>query len=194
MHLSGESRVVGQMRDSIQRVSSGYSFARLKEHSLEAAGTSPTPVPVDSALLSNASLLAMANDPAHGGKISEGNIQEAVVGTMAIHLKALPDLKRENTGGSEFIDSKTGLTWDVKSPISPMPSDTWWVFDPNHHKEVLSHDMSTGDNILLDLSRCNSADGASLVQLLEKEMTPEEKSKLLVFFDATQNPLKDGKR
>jgi hypothetical protein len=134
----------------------------------------------------------MANDPAHGGKISEGNIQEAVVGTMAIHLKALPNLKRESTGGSEFIDSKTGQTWDVKSPISPMPSNTWWVFDPNHHKEVLSHDMSTGDNILLDLSRCNSADSASLLTLLEKEMTAEEKSQLLVFFDATHNPLKDS--
>ena len=196
---SKPAQVSASLGEGLKKVDP-FAFGKIGDQTLARVGEDPTPFPVDQALLSSPQVLAMVSDPAHGGKISEGNIQEAVVGLKAQQLKVLPNLHREATGGAEFVDS-AGQPWDVKSPLSPpvdpgragcaMPSYTW-VFDADHQLTNLRHDISEGDNVLLDLSRCNSTDGAGLLSLLMTELTPQEKAKLLVFHTVTQLPKSDS--
>ncbi len=175
-------------RDSLKRVDE-YRFGVLAEDGLSPVGQPAQTFPCDQVVLS--SLQDLALDPAKGGKITPGSIQEAVVGFKAQALGVLPTLSRESTGSSEFVEA-SGKTWDVKGPVSPpqgvdkIPSKSW-VFDAHHQVDKLRHDFSQGDNVLLDLSRCNGADGKELIDLLSHELTGEEKDKVLVFYQIQQN-------
>ncbi|OME90035.1 MULTISPECIES: hypothetical protein [Paenibacillus] len=65
----------------------------------------------------------LARDPSSGGKIEPKNINERDVG---LALEARGDLGRiirdpQAEKGAEFIDTTTGLKWDVKS-FGPYPS------------------------------------------------------------------------
>ena len=176
------SEFVSKLGQALKRVEAHYVFGQIDATGLKQIGDNPHPYPTDSVFLSSPEALAMATDPAHGGKISPGNIQEAAIGLMAQHLQVVPSLTRETTGKSEFIEPG-GQTWDVKSPVSPpaMPGKTW-VFDAGHQIVKLRHDFSDGDNVLLDLSRCNQADSQELLALMQGELTAQEKPKVRVFY------------
>ena len=129
---------------------------------------------------------ALASDPAKGGKIGPGTIEEATIAFVAEKGGIIPPpVERETTGLSEFID-KDGNTWDVKSPLSPEPGAKW-VFDPNHQIEKIRHDLSQGDRTLLNLSRCNKEDTNTLLNLLKQELTEKERS--LIFIIANKEAL-----
>lgn len=187
-NFSKPAVVTAALGQAIKKVETSYGFAHLSEHGLSPVGEAPHPHGDDEVSLSSPAVLALASDPAHGGKITEGNIQEATVGLMAKRLKALPSLHREVTGAAEFIED-SGQKWDVKSPFSPpsMPSSTW-VFDANHQVDNLRHDLSEGENVILDLSRCTHADSSQLLELMKGELSREEKGQVLVFYNIEQNP------
>ena len=168
---------------ALKKVDHSYVFGQVQEDGLHQVGVGPKEFPADLVTLSSPGVLAMASDPAHGGKVSEGNIQEAVVGLMAQHLKAIPSLKRDPSAYSEFVEP-SGQTWDVKSPFSPpsIPNQTWF-FDASHHLDNVRHEVEGDENVLLDLSRCNSADSRQLVELMQHSLTPQEKAKVLVFYN-----------
>jgi len=128
----------------------------------------------------------LASDPAKGGKIGPGSVEEATIAFAAEKGGIIPPpVDREKTGLSEFID-KDGNTWDVKSPLSPAPGDKW-VFDANHQIEKIRHDLSQGDRTLLNLSRCNKEDTNTLLNLLKQELTETERS--LIFIIANKEAL-----
>ena len=172
---------------ALKQVDDRFIFGELQDNGLRQVGVGPEPYGGDVVTFSSSRVVALASDPAHSGKVNAGNIQEAVIGLMAQHLKAVPSLTRETTGAAEFIEP-SGQTWDVKSPVSPpaMPSTTW-TFDAGHQINKLRDEFGGSDNVLLDLSRCNPTDSKFLVALMMNELSPAEKSRLLVFYDVKQS-------
>lgn len=123
--------------------------------------------------------LELARDPARGHKIDPATIEEASVAVHAEASGVLRDIQRESTGHSEFTDWES-RRWDVKSPISPPPDKEWWVFDSNHEAEVVQHEVSGDEGVLLNLTRCTPQDAAALRQTLLERLQPWESSKVLV--------------
>jgi len=124
----------------------------------------------------------LASDPAKGNKISPGSIEEAVIAFAAEKGNIIPHrVEREKTGLSEFIDAR-GITWDVKSPVSPTFSGAW-TFDPHHQLMKIRHDLSQGDRTLLNLTRCNAKDTKTLLNLLKDELEPEERSLIYILLN-----------
>jgi hypothetical protein len=115
----------------------------------------------------------LSKDPAKGGKPTPGSVEEAVVGVYAEMAGiAAPPVIRESTGAAEFVDGNH-VQWDVKSPKSPPPGARW-VFDPDHQVVKIRHDQSNGEKVMLNLSCCNQADTATLLALLNRELSDEE--------------------
>lgn len=130
----------------------------------------------------------LARDPARGHKIDPATIEEASVAVHAEASGVLREVKREISGHSEFTDWQSRC-WDVKSPISPPPEKEWWVFDPNHEAEVVQHEVSGDEGVLLNLTRCNAQDAAALRQTLLDRLQPWECTKVLVL-SATPSAVK----
>jgi hypothetical protein len=124
----------------------------------------------------------LAADPARGDKITEAGLEEAGVALTAENLGVFDKLERETTGGSEF-QAPDGSKWDVKSPISP-PQNQDWYFSPHHHLNKVRKDLSSGDNVLLNLTRVTPQDRDATLNLFSQEMTCDEKGRLLVLSDA----------
>lgn len=129
--------------------------------------------------------VSLASDPAHGGKVSNSSIEEGAVGLLAEMSGLVHGFEREGTGKSEFVDS-SGQMWDVKSPISPMPSQKW-VFNANHQLDLVRKEISGGENVLLNLSRCNEQDSGSVMSLITENLAPWEKQRVVVLMPKSDN-------
>jgi hypothetical protein len=121
---------------------------------------------------------ALASDPARGNKVTEAGLEEAAVALTAENLHVFPALRREKSGGAEFVDP-SGKNWDVKSPVSP-PPDQDWQFAPEHHLTKVRKDFSNGDSVLLNLSRLVPADRDKTLKLFSQQLTENERGSLLV--------------
>jgi hypothetical protein len=128
--------------------------------------------------------LVLARDPARGNKISEASLEEAAVALHAKHSGVLDNPAREKTGGSEFVDA-AGQSWDVKSPFSPPPQYPDWIFDAQHHVEVVRHEVSGGERVLLNLTRCTPQDAAAVKQQLIDALSDWDEQRVLVLANAT---------
>lgn len=126
--------------------------------------------------------LVLARDPARGNKVSEATIEEAAVALHALHSGVLDRPKRESTGGSEFVDAQ-GQPWDVKSPFSPPANKPDWVFDAQHHVHVVHEEISGGERVLLNLSRCNDRDAAAVKEQLVEALSDWEEQRVLVLMN-----------
>lgn len=135
--------------------------------------------------ISFARRLSLASDPAHGGKVSNSSVEEGAVGLLAETSGLVHGFEREGTGKSEFVDS-SGQMWDVKSPISPMPSQKW-VFNANHQLDLVRKEISGGENVLLNLSRCNEQDSGSVLSLITENLAPWEKQRVVVLMPKTND-------
>lgn len=123
----------------------------------------------------------LATDPAKGNKITEGGIEEAAVALTAEHLHIFDSATRESSGSAEFIDNR-GISWDVKSPLSPLPGQNW-AYSPDHQLVKIRHDLSQGDRVLFNLSRVNDKDRDDTLKLLTDELTCGERSLLVILTD-----------
>ena len=123
----------------------------------------------------------LAADPAKGGKINDGSLEEAAVALTAEHQKALPKLTRETSGSAEFIDAN-GVAWDVKSPLSPPPGQNW-SSSPEHQITKIRHDLGQGDKVLFNLSRVNEKDRDATLALMQEKLSCQERSQLLILTD-----------
>jgi hypothetical protein len=116
----------------------------------------------------------LSKDPAKGGKATPGSVEEAIVGVYAeLAGVVAPPIVRESTGAAEFVDGKE-IKWDVKSPKSPPPGARW-SFDADHQIVKIRHDQSNGEKVLLNLSSCNPGDTSTLLALINRELTDEER-------------------
>jgi len=128
--------------------------------------------------------ISLASDPAHGGKVSNSSVEEGAVGLLAETSGLVHGFEREGTGKSEFVD-RTGQMWDVKSPISPMPSQKW-VFNAEHQLDLVRKEIEGGENVLLNLSRCNEQDSGSVMSLIAANLKPWEKQRVVVLMPNTK--------
>ncbi|MHC9542273.1 MAG: hypothetical protein AB9903_22415 [Vulcanimicrobiota bacterium] len=124
-------------------------------------------------------MISLAADPAKGGKMTPGSVEEAAVGIYAgLAGIAAPPVSREETGAAEFVDGNS-VKWDVKSPKSPPPGAKW-TFDAEHQLVKIRHDQSNGEVVMLNLSECTAADTRQLIDLINKDMTDKERENIVV--------------
>lgn len=168
-----QERLRGMQDQTFMRLTCDDHFARVGSETMEWDLKS-----LQNAVARSAEL---ASDPAKGGKITDGSIEEAAVALTAERQHVFEHATRESTGSAEFIDDK-GVAWDVKSPLSPPPGQNW-VFSPDHQVEKIRHDLSQGDRVLFNLSRVNDKDRDDTLNLLKKELTCQERSQILILTD-----------
>lgn len=121
----------------------------------------------------------LAADPAKGGKMTPGSVEEAAVGVYAdLAGITTPPIMREETGAAEFVDGKS-VKWDVKSPKSPPPGARW-TFDAEHQLVKIRHDQSSGEIVMLNLASCNVDDTRRLLDLINTQMTDKERENIVV--------------
>ncbi|MDQ0049237.1 hypothetical protein J2T18_003538 [Paenibacillus polymyxa] len=102
----------------------------------------------------------LARDPASNGKIEPKNIREREVG-LAVEERGelgrlIRDPQREN--GAEFIDTSSGLKWDVKSFESfpsgdngiPITNPKKGAFTIQQGMKKLQKEFSNGNNVIID--------------------------------------------
>lgn len=124
-------------------------------------------------------MISLAADPAKGGKMTPGSIEEAAVGIYAgLAGVSAPPMTREETGAAEFVDGNS-VKWDVKSPKSPPPGAKW-TFDAEHQLVKIRHDQSNGEVVMLNLSNCTAADTRQLIDLINRDMTDKERENIVV--------------
>ncbi|MCP1187257.1 WXG100 family type VII secretion target [Paenibacillus sp. 1781tsa1] len=102
----------------------------------------------------------LARDPASSGKIEPKNIREREVG-LAVEERGelgrlIRDPQREN--GAEFIDTSSGLKWDVKSFESfpsgnngiPITNPKKGAFTVQQGMKKLQKEFDNGNNVIID--------------------------------------------
>ncbi|NTU24574.1 hypothetical protein HPY28_30170 [Brevibacillus sp. HB1.2] len=105
----------------------------------------------------------LARDPASNGKIEPKNINERDVG---LALEERGDLGRiirdpQAENGAEFIDTTTGLKWDVKSFVSypsgrdgvPITSPKKGAFSVKNGMQKIHEEFAKGNNIIIDTKK-----------------------------------------
>jgi hypothetical protein len=98
----------------------------------------------------------LAKDPAHGGKITPGSMQEARVGLDMEESGKLPGpIERDPTGGAEFRDA-TGQDWDVKRFNSNFPPNRGG-YDLTSSLSKINEAVRTGENVILDTSNMSES-------------------------------------
>jgi hypothetical protein len=95
---------------------------------------------------------ALAEDPAHGGKVSPASVQER---TVALALEARGEvpalISRDPTGQADFTDA-AGQKWDVKGFNSYFPSHNGG-FDLMRDAGKVDNALAGGEYVMLDTTR-----------------------------------------
>ncbi len=102
-------------------------------------------------------LAELARDPAHGGNIDLKTLQEARVGRSLEDSGRLSRLRRDPTGGAEFID-QSGQAWDVKGFHSGYPNGYSRVDVMTNIQKSVSSD----ENVILDTTKMTPGHVAEL--------------------------------
>lgn len=136
---------------------------------------------------------SLATDPAHAGITDAKMRQEAMAGLEAEHQGFVPGPISRGPAKIEFYDGK-GNPWDVKTPVSPKPGETW-SFDLKNVSKSIYKELSSGvppgtypnaqtgvpelKRIILDSSYMNPTDHATLWQELNKTLTPTDLKRIV---------------
>ncbi|MEM6385868.1 MAG: hypothetical protein AAF718_06495 [Pseudomonadota bacterium] len=101
-------------------------------------------------------LQALAEDPAHGGRITQGSIAEREAGLGAEASGSLPGpITRDPSGASEFFDS-TGQAWDVKGFRSDFPPERGG-FTEERALASIERELQAGHNVIIDTRNLSAA-------------------------------------
>lgn len=137
---------------------------------------------------------SLATDPAHVGITDAKMRQEAMAGLEAEHQGLVPGPITRGPKEIEFYDGN-GSPWDVKTPPSPKPGETW-PFKPKKivegiQKELVGKGTPPGTypnantgipeprQIILDSSYMNPVDHAALWKDLNSTLTPSELNRIV---------------
>lgn len=101
----------------------------------------------------SARLDELARDPAHGGRITEGSMQEARVAKGLDESGRLPGLERDPSGAADFIDT-TGQAWDVKGFNSAYSNG----YDLDSAMIKIDDSLASNENVILDTTKMSQAD------------------------------------
>ena len=110
----------------------------------------------------------LSKDPAHNGKISPKSRNEARVGMKLEQDGKLPGpIKRDPSGGAEFIDAK-GAKWDVKSFDSRWPPRKGG-FSLTRDVQKIEQELLGGENVILDTQNLTAQHKAQLQQAIQSK-------------------------
>ena len=119
------------------------------------------------------------SDPAHNNKTTPNSIQEATAGIACIEQGLLKDLIRSPRGAEEFIDTKTGIPWDVKTARSnSLDGDR--IFDIVEFIDSLKKAYREQENIILQITDLSEEDAKILIRELTQIFNEKEMTKTLV--------------
>ncbi len=93
-------------------------------------------------------LAELARDPAHGGSIDLKRLQEARIGRSLEDAGRLSRLRRDPTGGAEFID-EAGQAWDVKGYHSGFQNG----YSLNKAMGDIRDSTRLNENVILDTTK-----------------------------------------
>ncbi|WP_260451025.1 hypothetical protein [Listeria booriae] len=142
----------------------GDNIADMSKYADEVADAGKTANDANKINRSLTELEDLAKDPAHAGKITKKGIEEREVGLGLEKLGEVSNLKRDPTGGAEFIDD-TGQKWDVKGFYSK--------FAPKGYnlKDALSNirkSITDGENVMLDTRKMSPEHVKELLNAIEE--------------------------
>lgn len=100
-----------------------------------------------------ARLDALAKDPAHGGRITPGSLEEAKTGLdLEASGQVRGPLTRDPTGGAEFVDAEKGA-WDVKSWNSNYPNG----YRLDDAMKTIADSIRDGEGVMVNTANMNEA-------------------------------------
>jgi len=135
---------------------------RCKVLRLQLPGGHPlgTQLEFDAAFIRANRQMELAADPDHGGRVSNGSLQEAHVILALIDSGELRTPVVRTAGRGDCTD-RNQQDWDIKSP-----RDTFWPqFDVDIMVEKIRREVICGENVILDLT--GLTDGANRQALRE---------------------------
>jgi hypothetical protein len=105
--------------------------------------------------------LRLAEDPAKGRVITDGSIDEVVVGLRLEREGKLRAIIRSPNPRAEFIeDGGKGLRWDVKSFRSVVKNEPWFNLDDA--LQSIGKKLVDGVNVIIDTAYLSEADLTAL--------------------------------
>lgn len=100
---------------------------------------------------------SLAQDPAHGGKITVKTEQERQVGLNLERRGDIPGpITRDPTGAAEFIDARS-VKWDVKGFNSGFKPSRGG-FNLKTDADKVDKSLRGGENVMLDTSKMSPGD------------------------------------
>lgn len=101
---------------------------------------------------------ALAKDPSHGGNIRQNSRRERYIALALEKEGKLGKVIRDPQAnkGADFIDTTTGIKWDVKSPISKPAGHTRLrngAFEISDFMKKVFREINNGHNVIIDVSR-----------------------------------------
>ncbi|WP_156123802.1 hypothetical protein [Paenibacillus sp. FSL R7-0273] len=121
----------------------------------------------------------LARDPASNGKIEPKNIREREVGLAVEERGRLGKLVRDPQAenGAEFIDTSSGLKWDVKSFESypsgdngvPITNPKKGAFTIKQGMKKLQKEFDNGNNIIIDTRKMEPEHVEQLKKAIDEE-------------------------
>lgn len=100
----------------------------------------------------------LARDPSHGNKVLPQGRKEREIGLDLERQGILHNIVRDSTPnrGAEFIDSVTGIKWDIKSFVSHPKGQTSprkGAFEISRAISVIKKEISRGHHVIIDTRR-----------------------------------------
>ncbi len=121
----------------------------------------------------------LARDPASNGKIEPKNIKEREVGLAVEERGQLGKLVRDPQAenGAEFIDTSSGLKWDVKSFESypsgdngiPITNPKKGAFTIKQGMKKLQKEFDNGNNVIIDTRKMEPEHVKQLKKAIDEE-------------------------
>jgi RsiW-degrading membrane proteinase PrsW (M82 family) len=126
------------------------------------SGGGNQPNPDDEDPKRQARLNELAKDPAHGGRITPGSMDEADAALGLEERGELTNVRRDPTGGADFLSGPgQGTPWDVKSFNSNFPPNQGG-FTLQSSLDKIAESLRDGENVIL---RTQNLSGPDLAQL-----------------------------
>ncbi len=126
----------------------------------------------------------LARDPARGSKVTPGGQKERAVALDLEQQGKIGHVVRDPQGdkGADFIDTKTGQKWDIKSPVSHPHghrSPRKGAFNVERMMANVKKEVSRGNNVILDTRRLTKAD----CQAFKKAIHSEKLDRFVLWYD-----------
>lgn len=137
----------------------------------------------------------LAQDPAHGGKVSDKSRREAEValgmehdGQLTGPVTRAPMVDGQDTG--DFVDG-AGKHWDMKQPTDtfppaagnmagqPMPPTMRGAYNEQDFEKMVGDELGTGENVMIDRQNLSEAGLKSVQQVIAKH--PEWAGKVQIY-------------